>query len=215
MAYVRQSRGLGVVFSMFLGIMVTAFVGVGVYTFYPPPQQFDEQLRELYERKQEIKDAEPAEELTEAEREQIQALDDQRDQLIEDSRLARERWGRNTSIVLITLATLAMAVSLVRADQLLVLSNGLLLGGVLTMLYGIGWIVATDRAISRFVVITLALAITIFLGYCRFVRRQPPSTVVVSSAMPDAEGMAAIEQRLSDLERRLDEAARALGQGER
>ena len=215
MAYVRQSRGLGVVFSMFLGIMVTAFVGVGVYTFYPPPQQFDEQLRELYERKQEIKDAEPAEELTEAEREQIQALDDQRDQLIEDSRLARERWGRNTSIVLITFATLTMAVSLVRADQLLVLSNGLLLGGVLTMLYGIGWIVATDRAISRFVVITLALAITIFLGYCRFVRRQPPSTVVVSSAMPDAEGMAAIEQRLSDLERRLDEAARALGQGER
>lgn len=33
---------------------------------------------------------------------------------------------------------LNMAISLVRADQLPVISNGLLLGGVFTMLYGVG-----------------------------------------------------------------------------
>ena len=29
--------GLQVVFAIFLGLMVAAFVGIGVYTFYPSP----------------------------------------------------------------------------------------------------------------------------------------------------------------------------------
>ena len=62
-------------------------------------------------------------------------------------------------------ATLAMAVSLVRANQLQVISNGLLLGGVFTMLYGVGWIIATDVSKARFVVMAIALVITLALGY--------------------------------------------------
>ena len=35
---VRQGGGLQTIFGIFLGLMVTAFIGVGVYTFYPSPQ---------------------------------------------------------------------------------------------------------------------------------------------------------------------------------
>lgn len=215
MADVRQNGGLGVIFSFFLGLMVTAFVGVGVYTFHPPPHELDDQIRELYRSEESIKESRPPGELKEADREQIRQIVKERDELSEAHRLARERWGRSTSIILVMLATLSMAVSLIRAEQLPVISNGLLLGGVFTMLYGVGWIVATDMAISRFIVITLALIITLGLGYIRFVRQRSRPAVVGTPATVGSEGVAGIEQRLRDLEKRMDEAARALGQSGR
>jgi hypothetical protein len=117
-------------------------------------------------------------------------------------------------VILIVFATLAMGVSLVRADQLPVISNGLLLGGLFTMLYGVGWIVATDTSIARFLVMTAALVITLGLGYVRFVRRgttSPSPSPVVGSAIPETEGLAHIERRVRELEERMNEAAHALG----
>jgi hypothetical protein len=102
-----------------------------------------------------------------------------------------------------------MAVSLVRTDRLLVVSNGLLLGGIFTMLYGVGWIVATDTSIIRFLTISIAFVITMGLGYVRFVRRSRTSPVVVESVV-EGESLVAIERRLRDLEKRIDEAAEAL-----
>ncbi len=119
--------------------------------------------------------------------------------------------GGSTSVILIVFATLTMAVSLVRADQLPVISNGLLLGGLFTMLYGVGWIVATDTSIARFFVMTAALAITLGLGYVRFVRRETTSPVAAESAIPESEGLAEIERRVRALEERVNEAAHALG----
>ena len=39
MADNRSGSQLKTLFAIFLGLMVTAFVGVGVYTFYPPPDK--------------------------------------------------------------------------------------------------------------------------------------------------------------------------------
>jgi hypothetical protein len=105
-----------------------------------------------------------------------------------------------------------MAVSLVRADQLPVISNGLLLGGLFTMLYGVGRTVVSDTSITRFLVMTAALVITLGLGYVRFVRRAAASPVVAGAAMPETEGLADVERRVRDLEERMNDAAHALGQ---
>lgn len=206
-----RRNGLEVLFSIFLGILVVAFVGAGVYTFYSPPREYDAPLRELDEQRRAIIDSRRLADLSAEEREQINEIDVQRDLLWEASRSAHERWGRTTSIILIAIATLAMAVSLVRADQLPVISSGLLLGGVLTMLYGVGWIVTTDSAMSRFAVITVALMITLLFGYIRFVRQRSISSTVHTVPGEGAINMASMEQRLRDLEQRLDEAAGALG----
>ena len=51
----KQRGALQIIFSFFLGLMVTAFIGVGVYTFYPPPEQrFEDQLQQLYRQQEDI-----------------------------------------------------------------------------------------------------------------------------------------------------------------
>ncbi len=209
MADAARSSGLRTIFSFFLALMVTAFVGVGVHTFYGPPQQFDREIRDLNRRQQAIRDARAPEPLTPDDREQMRQVTAERDQLMDATEVVRNRWGRWTSIILIAFATLAMVVSLVRAEQLPVVSNGLLLGGVFTMLYGVGWVVATDRSVMRFVVMTVALVVTLGLGYVRFVRQR--AVAAADAARAPAEGLAQLEQRVSDLEGRMNEAAAALG----
>lgn len=214
MATVGQSAGLQTIFSFFLGLMVTAFVGVGVYTFHPPPQQeFNRQIQDLIRREQAIRNSRPPNELTAADRDQLQKINNERNSLslTDAARTDREAWGRSTSIILIIFATLAMAVSLVRADQLPVISNGLLLGGVFTMVYGVGWIVATDTSVARFVVMTVALVITLALGYVRFVHRRAMSAVPSGSRIDNVDGPPDIEQRVRELEERMNKAANALG----
>src|SRR5207253_2576882 len=162
---------------------------VGVYTFHRPPEQLDAQIRELARREATIRDSKPSSELTTAEQDQIQEINRQRRNLADAAAEARKPWGRSTSVILIVFATLAMAVSLVRADQLPVISNGLLLGGLFTMLYGVGWIIATDTSVGRFAVMTIALLITLALGYVRFVRRGTIASTTPGIASSDAHDL--------------------------
>jgi hypothetical protein len=214
MADTGRTSGLQTIFSFFLGLMVTAFVGVGAYTFHPPPQtEFDTRLEELSRREQAIRDSKAADDLTAEDREELRVITEERDELSDAARVAREGWGRSTSIILIVLATLVMAISLLRSDQLPVISNGLLMGGVFTMVYGVGWIVATDTSVSRFLVMTVALAITIALGYVRFVRGRAQSVEAVGVPASDGPDTPGLERRVRDLEDRMNAASRALGHG--
>jgi len=61
----------------------------------------------------------------------------------------------------------------------------------------------------RFVVMTVALVVTLGLGYVRFVRQR--AVAAADAARAPAEGLAQLEQRVSDLEGRMNEAAAALG----
>jgi hypothetical protein len=211
MADAARGAGLHTIFTFFLGLMVTVFVGVGVYTFHPPNREPEQRVRELNRREQAIRNSKSSNDLTDADRQQIQQLTDQRNQINDAEQAGREAWGRSTSIIIIVLATLAMAVSLVRAEQLPVISNGLLMGGVFSMVYGVGWIVVTDTSFTRFVVMTIALIITLGLGYVRFVRsRAAPAAAGVGGAASH-EGLAGVERRLRELEERMDGAASALG----
>jgi len=212
MADSGRSSGLRTIFSFFLGLMLTAFAGVGVYTFYPPPEEFNTQIRDINRREEIVRDSRPADQLADEDRAQIQELNLQRYALEDALEEALRPWGRTTSLILIVTATLAMVVSLVRAGQLPVISNGLLLGGVFTMLYGVGWIIATDSSIARFVMMAVALLITLALGYVRFVRSGKTSAGKADGAVTTAEGLSDIELRLRNLEGRMQEAARALGQ---
>lgn len=214
MADARAGAGLSTIFAIFLGLMVTAFVGVGVYTFYPPPRtQFEDRLTDLDRRHQALAVSKAPDALTADDRAEMQRLTDERNALMDQSRAASDVWGFRTSLILIVLATVAMAVSLVRAAQLPVVSSGLLLGGVFTMVYGTGWIVATNTSLARFVVITAALAITIGLGYLRFVRRAGAEGVMTAPAASGAP--ADLEHRVRRIEQRLDEAANALTRSDR
>jgi hypothetical protein len=213
MADSTRGSGLQTIFSFFLGLMVTAFIGVGVYTFYPSPQQqSNDRIRQLRREETAIRANRPLTDITPEERARMQVLTDSINALTDAGRVEIRAWGRTTSVVLIAFATLAMAVSLLRGAQLPVIANGLLLGGVFTMVYGVGWIIATDTSVVRFLVMTAALAITLSLGYARFVRGRANAAAPGPAGPSDGAALNDIDRRVRDIEARLQSVATALGQ---
>lgn len=160
----KTNNLLQVIFAFFLGLVVVAFVGIGVNTFYPEPD-YSVALPPAF-----------------------------------------ESWRLITGVILLICATVILAVSLFLPEAQGVLSNGLLLGGVFTMVYAVGMTVTAGGSLLRLVVVTVALAVTIAIGYLKFVRRRRP--VDVASAEPAAGGELA--ERLTVLERKLDALGRAL-----
>lgn len=245
---VNLGRGaLQAIFAVFLGLMVTAVVGVGVYTFYPnPATQTQEQIEALYEQRSQIEGCGTKElpggcrsweDLTAEEQAQVRAIDVEVSALQDRAQEQRGQWGQRTSIVLIVIATTLMATSLLLAEGVAVMSNGILLGGLFTMLYGVGWGLAAGNSVTRFVVLVAALLVSLGLGYVKFVRRREATGVVAAAAGAGgasavdetgaggaepgagqavaADALAAVVTRIEALERRLDGAAAWLGsQGE-
>jgi outer membrane murein-binding lipoprotein Lpp len=192
--------------------MVVALIGVGVNTFYPSPGvKFDKELQTLYQ-KQSVIGSKSGQPSSTVDAEQA-ALQVKINDLQNKSQAAQEPWMVNTSIVLVLFATLVMGISLVRSDQLRVLSNGLLLGGLLTMVYGSGWSIASNSSMARFLVILFALAVTITLGYLKFVRAgKTAEAAPVSATGPAAvaaEELGDLSVRVSTLEARMAAVASA------
>ncbi len=166
----KTNDALQVIFAFFLGLVVVAFVGIGVNTFYPEPQWVDGM---------------PS------------GYDD---------------WRLLTGIILLVCATAILVISLLLPEEHGVLSNGLLLGGVFTMVYAVGMTVSAANNLWRFIVVAAALAITIAIGYAKFVRgrsRLVPIGKPVGEPVPVAvEGE--LTERLAAVERKLDALGRAL-----
>jgi hypothetical protein len=213
----RQQYALQTIFSFFLGLMVLAFIGIGVITFYPQPE-YDEppEMRELQREQEQIWSKDRDGELSAADQKRVDEIQEEMDALWEEQEEVRQIWARNTSIILILFATLVMGISLIRSEQLRVISNGLLLGGLFTMVYGVGWIIASGESVARFGVIVFALAITLGLGYLKFVRGKEAgaaAAVAVAGAGGeiDAAALGPLVSRIEALEARTEAAANALG----
>jgi hypothetical protein len=213
----RQRYALQTIFSFFLGLMVVALVGVGVNTFYQSPDaRYQDEMTRLQQQQDNFnrKGNQKTGGLTPAEQAQSDAIAQQQQDLQNKIQAEMKPWMRNTSIVIIILATAVMALSLVRSEQLKVLSNGLLLGGIFTMVYGVGLAIFSGQSIARFAVMVFALAVTVALGYIRFVRgREAAAKVAVAvegGEAPSAPELAALASRLDALEARAAAAAVAL-----
>ena len=156
MAPARPSTNpLQLIFSFFLALMVVAFVGIGVNTFHPGPT-YPQGLDWV-------------EQPTTEQQVAIQAY-----------RASEQQWALSTSIILLTCATVIMVISLIRSDRLQVLADGLLLGGVFTMVYSVGMSLSGSQSVTRFVVVSVALVTTVAVGYLRFARR-------TTAAAPEAD----------------------------
>jgi hypothetical protein len=214
----RQQYALQTIFSFFLGLMVLAFIGIGVITFYPQPDvnyQEPPEMRELQREQERIWNKDRDGELSVADQARVDEIQDEIDALYAEQEEVRQNWARNTSIILILFATAVMGISLILSEQLRVISNGLLLGGLFTMVYGVGWIIASGESVARFGVIVFALAVTVLLGYLKFVRGKetsaPAALMVGPGGDVDAASFAPLVARIEALEARTDAAAAALG----
>ena len=120
-------------------------------------------------------------------------------------------WSLNTSIILLVCATLILLVSLWRPARMAVISNGLLLGGIFTMIYAVGQSLATSSGqVTRFFVALAALVVTVGVGYLTFIRRSAEAESLPSATAPaDEAETGELGERLAVLERRLGAGAGA------
>ena len=157
---------LQIVFSFFLGLVVTAFIGIGVNTFYPEP---DYSL---------------------------------------GSESSWNTYRLTTSIILLVCATLVMLLSIAVSNTGPVLANGALLGGVFTMIYAVGIGISAGQQWPRFAVMTVALLVTVAVGWWKFSRGRRAAAAASGTGGGALTGEA--EARLAAVENKLDALARAL-----
>jgi hypothetical protein len=214
-----QQAILQALYALFLGGIITAFLVVGLTTFYPQPSFETPQIVELQQRQESIYECRDGVgcELTPAEQAEIARIDQELAPLREAQEVARQQWARNAGLILIAAATALLALSLIRWDRAIVLSNGMLLGGLFTMVGGIGLSIAGGEGVARFLVLTLALALTVGLGYLRFARRpEEPTAGPATPGGPPVPGepgtdVSDLSGRVADLETRMSDMRRALG----
>lgn len=153
----ESSRFVALLYTFFLGILIALFIGVGINTFYEPPPapEYPIELNTY------------GKELTES-----QAV---RQRLFEEQERAYQKtmkpYNRNVSIITIVCAVVLLLVGLLYEKKMKVITDGVLLGGLFTLFYGLGRGFASEDSKYVFAVASLSLITVVYLGYRRFSRR--------------------------------------------
>ena len=142
-------------YSFFIGILLAIFVGFGISAFYTQPKapEFPNQVT-------------GGKELTEQERQAEQQFNVEQKEW--DKKM--KPYNRNVSIMTLIAATILVTISLLFDRKIKVLSDGLMLGGIFTLLYSIGRSFAAQDSKYTFLTVSIGLAVAVLLGYFRFIR---------------------------------------------
>ena len=150
------------VYTMFIGVLFATLVGVGIAAFYPEPESPD------YPRRLEI--SKPVNEQTTAEYEKQEKMQDEYDKAFEAYQDKQNVYSRNVSIVSLVIAIAILVVSLTLFKPLQLIADGLLFGGLLTLLYSIIRGFSTDDNMFRFIVVAIGFITAMIIGYIKFVK---------------------------------------------
>jgi predicted histidine transporter YuiF (NhaC family) len=153
-----DNKLIRLVYTFFLGLLLAIFVGVGINTFYDAPQAPEY----------------PIELNTYGKEPTTEQVDKQKefDKKAEEHNKKMQPYNRNVSILTLVAAVVLLAVSLVYEKRMKVIADGVMLGGLFTLVYSIGRGFASENTDYVFVMVTIGLAIVLYLGYHRFIRVQ-------------------------------------------
>lgn len=147
-------------YSLFISVLIALFVGVGIATFYPGPKrpEYPIELSTL-----------PTKEAASPEaREKSIAFEKENRDFQELNKI----YARNVSIVSLSAAIIILVISLTLFRRILMIADGLMLGGLFTLVYSIARGFETQDNKYRFIVVTVGLIIALVLGYIKFVKPQ-------------------------------------------
>jgi hypothetical protein len=153
-----ENKVLKIIFTLFIGVMVALFVGLGIVAFYPSPVYPDVMWQEN---------------MTEKQTAAIQAAEAAYQEAV------RAR-NQIVSIVVTAVAVLIMVGSMFLEKRNLTLTNGLLLGGLFSLIYGSTVGFSAGSAMVTFITVGVGLAAVIVVG----VRRFSPSREAREAAKP-------------------------------
>lgn len=155
-----KTSGLEIIYTLFLALLIALFFGLGVSAFYPAPKSPEYPVALSAPLKEQ--------QVTQTQ-EQVDAQV-KFDQQQKDYTKSFATYNRNVSVITLGLAVVALVVSLAFLNNIYVISNGILLGGVFTLVYSIIRGFMTDDTRYRFVIVTVGLLITLVLGYIKFIK---------------------------------------------
>lgn len=150
---------LKVLYTIFLAIMLAFFVGLGIEAFYPSPKAPEYPTELQYNGK------DPSEMSAELQRKQKDF-----DQQQKDWQNLNSIHSRNTSIIAVIASIILLVLSLTVLVKINIMSDGFLLGGLLTLLYGIIRGFGSDNSKFRFLMVSVGLIVAMVLGYIKFIR---------------------------------------------
>lgn len=151
------------VYILFTGVLLATFVGVGIAAFYPSPKTPEPPVS--------VKYAPPCESAKdEATSQKIRQEQEEFDKVFKAYERQNEKYNRDVSIISLAAAILILIVSLTLFKKILILADGLLLGGVLTLIYSIIRGFGSGDNMFRFIVVSAGLIIALFLGYIKFIK---------------------------------------------
>lgn len=145
------------VYALFLGILLAVFVGVGIATYwpaasYPEPPTF-------------MKYGVP-QTLTDEQQQQLDAYDQTEKAYRADS----STYNRNISIAVLVIAVIFLVLGLTLSDHLILFADGLLYGGVFSLIYSIIRGFISEDPSYRFLVTVIGLIVVAAVGYWKFFR---------------------------------------------
>ena len=152
-----------IMYTIFIGVLFAIFVGVGIEAFYPSPNEPEYPSALKIPREGGL--SEPV--FLEMKREQ-----EKYDREFKTFQEKSEIYNRNVSIIAVILSVLTLIISLTLFTRILIIADGLLLGGVLTLLYSIIRGFNSGDNMFRFSVVSTGFLIALFLGYIKFIKVQ-------------------------------------------
>lgn len=151
---------LRVIYSIFIGVLFATFVGVGIAAFYPeerPPEYFGA-----------AKIIAPGQTPSATESAEMQRKEEEFQKLNKAFQERSRTYNRNVSILALVSAVGIVVVSLAFVRQFQLISDGLLLGGLVTLIYSIVRGFGAQDTIFRFIVVTIGLLLSLVVGYIKF-----------------------------------------------
>lgn len=146
-----------VIYTFFLSIILALFVGIGVSVFYDAPKWPEPPTSVKYQ-----DNGQPVEE--------DRAEQEEYDRQYKAYQEKDQAYNRNVSVILTIAAVVMLAIGVGMGHKLDVLGDGILLGGVFTLIYAMGRGIASDDEIFRFLVVTVGLLAALGLGWWRFIK---------------------------------------------
>jgi quinol-cytochrome oxidoreductase complex cytochrome b subunit len=152
----EDNKILKLVYTFFTGVLIVIFIGVGISAFYPGPKYPEYPTTANFYGKSEPSEEEIA----------VQMQYDKDNKAYQDK---MKPYSRNVSIITLTAAIILLVVSILFEKKLSMIADGVMLGGLFTLIYSIirGFVSEDNKYV--FLAVSIGLVVVLYLGYRKFV----------------------------------------------
>jgi len=151
-----------IIYTIFLGILLALFVGLGIDAFYPGPREPEYPVELQVEKPTIQMDGE----------DELKTVREDYTKKTNEFREKSKIYNRNVSIISLMAAIVLLILSLTYLSKIQIIADGLLLGGVFTVIYSIIRGLMSENSQFRFIVVTAGLVIALVLGYLKFIKKE-------------------------------------------